>query len=231
MKKPHRRLAALGVIGGLVATCVLAVTLTASAAPRSSSSAKAGGIFKVGWEGSFGLTDNFDPTGEYLAEAFGIFSDLEVRTLIGYDHVAGAAGNKPVPDIATEVPSVANGGITNGGKTYTYHLKSGIKFSPPVNRDVTSKDVLFAMERLANPKDGGEYPFYYTVIKGWNAYAAGKAKTISGIQTPNDSTIIFNLTAPDGRLHSPHGHARHRARSPLRSRGASQAFPAPTVAT
>ena len=41
------------------------------------------------------------------------------------------------------------------------------------------------MERLANPKDGGQYAFYYTVIKGWDAYAKGKAKTISGITTPN----------------------------------------------
>ena len=53
------------------------------------------------------------------------------------------------------------------------------------------------MERLASPKDGGEYGFYYTVIKGWNAYAAGKAKTISGITTPNATTIVFNLTAAD----------------------------------
>ncbi len=36
------------------------------------------------------------------------------------------------------------------------------------------------MQRLANPKDGGQYAFYYTVIKGWEDYAAGKAKTISG---------------------------------------------------
>jgi peptide/nickel transport system substrate-binding protein len=190
----------LGAVGGLVAAFVLTGALAASAAPKSGSSAKVGGIFKVGWEDSFGVTDNFDPTGEYLGEAFGIFSDLEVRTLVGYNHVAGAAGNKLVPDIATAVPKP-----TDGGKTYTYHLKSGVMFSPPVSRDVTSKDVLFAMERLADPKDGGEYPFYYTVIKGWNAYAAACAskagcatKTISGISTPNASTIVFHLTAPTG---------------------------------
>jgi peptide/nickel transport system substrate-binding protein len=193
VKKPIRRFAVLGVIGGLLAVAVLTSALAASAGTKSHSSAKVGGTFKVGWEDSFGVTDNFDPTGEYLGEAFGIFSDLEVRTLVGYDHVAGAAGNKLVPDIATSVPAP-----TDGGKTYTYHLKSGVMFSPPVSSAVTSKDVLFAMERLADPKDGGEYPFYYTVIKGWSAYAAGKAKTISGISTPNASTIIFHLTAPTG---------------------------------
>ena len=47
-----------------------------------------------------------------------IYSNLLIRTLVGYNHVAGAAGNVIVPDIATSVPKP-----TNGGKTYTFHLK------------------------------------------------------------------------------------------------------------
>ena len=54
------------------------------------------------------------------------------------------------------------------------------------------------MNRLANPKDGGQYSFYYTVIKGWDAVANGTAKSVSGIVTPNDSTIVFHLTKPTG---------------------------------
>jgi peptide/nickel transport system substrate-binding protein len=152
-----------------------------------------GGTLKVGWESAFGFTDTFDPTGEYLGDAFGIYSDLLVRTLIGYNHVADAAGNALVPDIATTVPAP-----TNGGTVYIFHLKPGIKFSPPVNRAVTSKDILYAMERLAKPKNGAQYSFYYNAIKGFADYGAGKAKTISGIKTPNDSTIVFTLTTPTG---------------------------------
>ena len=40
--------------------------------------------------------------------------------------------------MATEVPTVANGGITNGGKTYIFHIRPGIKFAPPVNRECTA---------------------------------------------------------------------------------------------
>jgi peptide/nickel transport system substrate-binding protein len=178
---------------GLVAAVAVATTVSASAHSTRPNAIKAGGTLNVGWEQSFGFSDNFDPTGEYLGDAFGIFDNLLVRTLVGYNHDANAAGNQIVPDIATSVPKP-----TNGGKTYTFHLKSGIKFSPPVNRAVTSHDFVTAMDRLANPKDGGEYAFYYSPIKGWDAYAAGKAKTISGISTPNDSTIVFNLTAPTG---------------------------------
>jgi hypothetical protein len=139
------------------------------------------------------LTDGFDPTGEYPGDAQGIYSSLLVRTLVGYNHVADAAGNKLVPDLAASIPAP-----TNGGTTYTFHLRKGVEFSPPVNRAVTSEDLLYAMERLARPKDGGQYSFYYGVIKGFDDYGAGKAKSISGIKTPSASTIVFDLTHPTG---------------------------------
>jgi peptide/nickel transport system substrate-binding protein len=73
-----------------------------------------------------------------------------------------------------------------------------VKFGPPIDREVTSADVLYAFERIAHPKDGAEYAFYYSPIAGFDAYAAGKAKTISGIRTPDPSTIVFHLTKPTG---------------------------------
>ena len=159
----------------------------------SSGTPAKGGTYTVGWEQSFGFTDNFDPTGEYLGNAWGLYSNLMLRPLVGYQHQPGAAGNALIGDLATAVPTP-----TDNGLTYTYKLRSGVKFGPPVNRAVTSKDVAYAMDRLANPNDGGEYSFYYTVIKGWDAVANGKAKTISGISTPNNSTIIFHLTKAAG---------------------------------
>jgi peptide/nickel transport system substrate-binding protein len=152
-----------------------------------------GGTWRVGIEQSFGFTNNFDPTGEYLGTGINIFENLLLRTLVGYKHAPGAEGNQLIGDLATAVPTP-----TDNGLTYTYKLRSGVKFGPPVNRAVTSKDVAYAMQRLANPKDGGQYAFYYTVIKGWDAYAAGKATTISGISTPDNSTIVFHLTAATG---------------------------------
>jgi peptide/nickel transport system substrate-binding protein len=159
----------------------------------SSGAPAKGGTYTVGWEQSFGFTNNFDPTGEYLGNAWGLYSNLMLRSLVGYKHQPGAAGNITIGDLATSAPNP-----TNNGLTYTYTLRKGVKFGPPVNRAVTSKDVAYAMNRLANPKDGGQYSFYYTVISGWNAVANGTAKTVSGIETPNNSTIIFHLTKPAG---------------------------------
>jgi peptide/nickel transport system substrate-binding protein len=206
MRKPLRAalmLAALLALAALAAGCGSkkssnGTSNTPSSAASTSKSfdngtpAK-GGVYRVGWEQSFGFTNNFDPTGEYLGNAWGLYVNLLMRPLIGYKHQPGAAGNELIGDLATEVPQPSDKGVT-----YTYKLRDGIKFAPPVNRTVTSKDVAYAMNRLANPKDGGQYAFYYTVIKGWDAVANGKAKTVSGITTPDDKTIVFHLTKPTG---------------------------------
>ena len=56
--------------------------------------------------------------------------------------VTSAAWTKattPVPDVATVVPSTTNGGITNGGKTYTFHIKKGVNWDCTPVRQVTSR--------------------------------------------------------------------------------------------
>jgi peptide/nickel transport system substrate-binding protein len=189
---PVKRKAAVSFVALLgVAALMAALVSVASAGPRDESAR--GGTYRVGWESTFGWTDSFDPTGEYLANGFAIYSNLLLRGLVGFNHVAGPAGNKPVPDLATTVPKP-----TNGGKTYTFKLKSGIRWGPPVNREITSKDVKYAVERMARPKNGAQYAFYFNVIQGFDALAKGKAKAISGIKTPNAKTIVFNLTQPAG---------------------------------
>lgn len=177
----------------LIAVAALTATLVSAAAAGPSGQSAKGGTYRVGWESSFGWTNSFDPTGEYLANGFVIYTNLMLRTLVSFNHVEGPKGNIVVPDLATSVPKP-----TNGGKTYTFKLKSGIRWGPPVNRAITSKDVRYAVERLALPKNGAQYGFYFNVIQGLDKYAAGKAKSISGIKTPNAKTISFTLTQPAG---------------------------------
>ena len=47
--------------------------------------------------------------------------------------------------------------ISADNKTITVHIKEGVHFSPPVNREVTSADVAYAIERGANPNVANPY--------------------------------------------------------------------------
>ena len=99
----------------------------------------------------------------------------------------------PAPDLAS-----APATVSPDGRTVTVHIRHGVHFSPPVNREVTSADVAYAIERGANPDVANPYfPTYFNYLAG-----AGKATggAIPGISTPDRYTIVFHLTGPYASL-------------------------------
>lgn len=163
-------------------------TTGAGAGTEAAGEVAKGGVYRMATP-DFGFTDAFDPTGEYLGVAWGYYSNLLVRTLMTYNHAPGPEGTTPVPDLAVGPPEVSEDGLT-----HTYTLKEGVRFGPPVNREITSRDIAYAFERMANPDLAAGYAFYYTDIEGFTAFGEGGATTISGIETPDDRTISFTFT-------------------------------------
>jgi peptide/nickel transport system substrate-binding protein len=100
-----------------------------------------------------------------------------------------------VPDLAESDPQIS----TDGCKV-TVKLRSGIKFSPPVNRAATSKDVKYAIERgFFNTVNNGYAGSYFGDLKGAKV-GAKPGTTIAGIKTPDDNTIVFDLNPrPSGK--------------------------------
>ncbi len=84
--------------------------------------------------------------------------------------------------------------LSPDGKTYTFHLRPGLVFSD--GTPLTSSDVRFSLERVLNPKTASPGAYLFGGIVGAKAFAAGKAAHVSGIQTPNPSTVVIKLTAP-----------------------------------
>ncbi len=155
--------------------------------------AEPGGTYRVDVESAFDFTDAFDPTGEYTSIGWSFYTML-VRKLVTYRHTAGAAGSEPLPDLAADFPTISEDGLT-----YTFTLKDGIMFGPPASREITSQDIAYAFERLANPDLGGAgYPNYYVEIVGFEEFGAGESDSITGIETPDDKTIVFTLEKPVG---------------------------------
>jgi peptide/nickel transport system substrate-binding protein len=108
--------------------------------------------------------------------------------------VLGAAGDEIVPDLATD-----NGQVSSDGLTYTFTLKDGVKFGPPLSRPITSEDVAYAFQRINTKSLVAQYGFYYNgTIEGMDGTAKSADQTISGIETPDDKTIVFHLTQPTG---------------------------------
>jgi peptide/nickel transport system substrate-binding protein len=83
--------------------------------------------------------------------------------------------------------------VSEDGCTVTVKIKEGVKFSPPVDRAVTSADVKYAIERgFFNTVNNGYAGAYFGDLRGAKVGAKPGAE-IQGIETPDDTTIVFNL--------------------------------------
>ncbi len=116
--------------------------------------------------------------------------------MLQYTAKPGDAGNVLIPCLATEVPSAANGGISADGLTYTFHLRKGVKFQPPVTREVTAQDFKYSFERMMSSPRAPATSFYMGVV-GADAFMNKKATEITGFKVVDDSTIAITLKTPD----------------------------------
>jgi peptide/nickel transport system substrate-binding protein len=235
MPRASKRVAALAVMaiaaGGLAA-CSSSSSSSSSGGPAATSSAststssekpQSGGTLRIV---SASGPDHLDTVSGYYTVDYQL-ERAYTRQLLQYPTVPYTSTSStgwtqtttPAPDAATEVPTAANGGISGGGKTYTFHIKPGVDWNTTPARQVTSQDFLREFKAFFNPVSPVGNPVYYTsTIAGLQTYdneetaffantktepptAANIAKfqnthTISGIKTPNSSTIQFTLMAP-----------------------------------
>jgi peptide/nickel transport system substrate-binding protein len=115
--------------------------------------------------------------------------------LVAFEKTDGAASFDVVPDLAVAMPK-----ITDDGKTYTFTLRKGIKFSN--GETVTVADVVASMQRLfkvANPNAGT----WYNDIVGGNACLAKPSTcTLAGgvVGDTANNTITFHLVIADAEF-------------------------------
>jgi peptide/nickel transport system substrate-binding protein len=130
------------------------------------------------------------------------------QTYYQYGFLVAYATQRPLysfkpDDASTPEPDLAEGPpeISADGKTVTVKIRPGVKFSPPVNREVTSDDVAYAIQRgFTEQVSGGYVGAYLGDLTGLEAFQDGKADSIKGITTPDDQTIVFELDRPRGAI-------------------------------
>ena len=195
----HRRtrhlllaLAAVAAAAFLIAGCGGSTSGSTSPSQAATTAPVKGGTLVATYQGE---PQGLDPAIDWEGQGWAIEHTM-FNTFIKYASKPGTAGTEMLPDLATEVPSQENGGIADGGKTYTFHLKEGIKFAPPVDREVTSADFKYSFERMMADPKAPATGFYIGVV-GAQAFMDGKAKEIAGYTTPDKYTVVIKLEKPD----------------------------------
>ena len=103
------------------------------------------------------------------------WGELLFSFLVKYDDHA-----QLVPDVATEVPSLANGGISADGLTVTYHLRKNVRFAD--GHPLTARDCVWSINAINNPANLVQSRYGYDRIASATA--------------PNDTTLVLHLKEP-----------------------------------
>lgn len=152
-----------------------------------------GGNLTVTYQGE---PTELDPAIAWELTSWGI-ERLTYQTFLTYAGEAGEPGTELVPDLAAEVPTAENGGISTDGKVYTFKLRQGVKFAPPVDREVTAQDFKYSFERMM-VEPLAPATFFYEGIVGATEFMEGKAKEITGYKVVDDYTVEITLKKPEG---------------------------------
>ena len=175
------------IVLALVALAALAL-FAVSSGTGASDQRKRGGTLKLI---SSGDLDSVDPGQTYYSFGYQILFVVH-RAL----YSIAADSTKTIPDLAAGAPKVSP-----DGKTVTVKIKRGIRFSPPVSREVTAADVKYAIERSFSVSvTNGYVSLYFSDLVGFPANPPKTPKPVSGIQTPDKYKIVFKLKRPGTTL-------------------------------
>ncbi len=218
-----KRIAA--VAAALLAAALLAACGSSSNTPSASSGKPVygGTLHIVAASGP----DHLDTVPAYTTYDYEL-SRAYARQLVSYPTdpttVLGSAAwvksTTPTADVATVVPSTSNGGITDGGTLYTFHIKTGVDWDTTPPRQVTAEDFIRQFKAYCNPAPGGFVgnPLYSeSTIVGMTAYCNAElayfanpkhaataaditnfqnTHTIPGLSAPNSLTLQIKLMHP-----------------------------------
>jgi peptide/nickel transport system substrate-binding protein len=207
-------------VGVLAIVIVLACGSPAPTPSPAPSAARtpppSGGVLKVGMNiaefesfqrnDELGFDRSWDPQFAFSASAFEVYRCCLVRTLMAYNGRSSSEGGAELrPDVARDYPDISADGLT-----WTFHLTEGLKYAPPfADTEIVAADFVRSIERDLRPDpmvpDGpqsfGPYANYLSeLIVGAEDYTFKGASRISGLETPDEHTLVIHLLEPAGDL-------------------------------
>jgi len=171
-------------VAALVAAAGCGSSSSSSPSSGQASGAQKGGTYTILANSAFGVAD---PAQNYTLQEWQLLIDTH-DGLVQFKRVGGAAGTKLVPDLATSIPQP-----TNGGKTYVFHIRKGIKFSN--GQVMKPSDFVTTFERQFTVP--GPTSFYSGIV-GADKCSAKKCDLSQGVVADDSAyTLTINLTAAD----------------------------------
>jgi YVTN family beta-propeller protein len=137
------------------------------------------------------VIDYMDPALAYITYSWQLLYATCAR-LVNYPDKPAPEGSRLVPEVAQSLPA-----RSADGKTYTFRIRKGFRFSPPSGEPVTAQTFKYAIERSLNPRMKGPALLngYFADVVGAEAYTEGQARHIAGIVARGD-TLTIRLASP-----------------------------------
>ena len=171
---------------GLVLT-ISSVSLLVLAAATAAPAAKRGGTVVVEMTTD---VDYIDPQLSYYGETWKLEAVTACK-LFNWQDKEGAAGAVATPEVSAGMPV-----ISKDGKTYTFTIKPGFRFSN--GKPVTAKSFADAINRFANPRMQSTGVQFLDIVQGAQAVVDGKASSVSGVKVQGNKLVVgLTKASPD----------------------------------
>jgi peptide/nickel transport system substrate-binding protein len=178
-----------------------------SSEPPSGGTLRLAGLAWPDWTAPNGPQIGLDP-GTFDPTFWELGRCCLIRTLLSYNGRPTAEGGSILrPDLAADLPT-----ISRDGRTWTFRLRRGVHYAPPLqNTEIVAQDYIRGIERNLTPAPrkvaqifghflSGTAGFYIESIQGAQAFAEGRADSISGLQAPDEHTLVVHTTGSSGDL-------------------------------
>src|SRR5215469_9223904 len=159
---------------------LLCFTLAHADGSGETNTPRRGGIIRLAFLGDL---KSLDPAIGFDGDTIPL-TRLIFRSLLDYDDGTGLV-----------LDQAKDWNISPDGKTYTFHLRPGIRFSN--GREVEAEDYIFALERVLAPQTGSPGQTYFLDIVGAREFADGKAPNVRGLRAPDKQTLVIELEKPE----------------------------------
>jgi len=170
----------------LALVAVIGVVATGSSSARTTS--HRGGTLKLLANAAGGT---LDPQVNYTLQYWQLYQ-ATYDGLLAFQKAGGSAAFNVVPDLASSYKT------TNGGKSWVFTLRKGIKFSN--GRPVTANDVVASFRRIFKVKSPTAGGFYNGIVGASKCLKTPATCTLAGGISGKGNTVTINLTAPDAEF-------------------------------